>query len=205
MTSPLTLEAETHTYHWRGNAVPGVTQILKDLGLSPNYPEDRGWLQFGRDVHRCCDLVLRDRLESCGPVYQPYVDAFKAAVATYQIEMLGTEMRVYHDRLGYAGTLDLLCRVFGKDEAIIDYKTGVPPECVGLQTAGYNLALSSQLGQRFGVGLNRRRFSLRLLTDEAKTTGKAKLVEYTDPFDYTAFEAAAQLWKWKFARNGRKP
>ncbi len=201
MTTPLTFEPEAHVYRWRGAVVPSVTQILKDLGLSPNYPEDRGWLQFGRDIHRCCDLVLRDRLESCGPVYLPYVEAFRDVVKTYQIEPINTEMQVYHPSLGYAGTLDLHCRIFGRDEALLDYKTGIPPECVGLQTSGYDLALASMLGQKYGIG-RRRRFALRLLTDETKTTGKAKLVEYTDPFDYEAFAGAVAVWKWRFRRNG---
>lgn len=198
--SPLTFEPETHTYQWRGAVVPSVTQILKDLGLSPNYPPDRGWLEFGRQVHRCCDLVLRNRLESCGPLLEPYVEAFRDVVRTYQIEPINTEMQVYHFMLGYAGTLDLHCKIFGKDEAIIDYKTGIPPECVGLQTAGYDMALASALGQKYGIG-RRRRFALRLLTDETKTTGKAKLVEYTDSFDYAAFEGAVNVWKWKYGRG----
>ncbi len=198
MTTPLTFEPEAHVYRWRGAVVPSVTQILKDLGLSPNYPEDRGWLQFGRDIHRCCDLVLRDRLESCGAVYAPYVEAFRDVVKTYQIEPINTEMQVYHDSLGFAGTLDLHCRIFGTP-AIVDYKTGVPPECVGLQTSGYDLALSRML--QVPPTLKRRRFALRLLTDETKTTGKAKLVEYTDPFDYEAFAGAVAVWKWRFGRN----
>ncbi len=200
MTTPLTFEPEAHVYRWRGAVVPSVTQILKDLGLSPNYPEDRGWLQFGRDIHRCCELVLRDRLESCGAVYLPYVEAFRDFVKTYRVEPINTEMQVYHSTLGYAGTLDLNCRLFGKDEATVDYKTGVPPECVGLQLAGYEMALASATGRKFGLG-QRRRFSLRLLTDETKQMGKAKLVEYTDPFDYQAFEGAVNVWKWRFGRN----
>ncbi len=197
--SPLTFEADTHTYRWRGDVVPGVTQVLKDLGLSPNYPPDRGWLEFGKQVHRCCDLVLRDRLDSCGDLLLPYVEAFRSVVQTYKIKPLNTEMPVYHDLLGYAGTLDLHCKLFGIYEAIIDYKTGVPPECVGLQTAAYDQSLSRMLKT---PAVKRRRYALRLLTDETKTTGKAKLVEYTDPFDYEVFSGAVAVWKWKFGKNG---
>jgi len=65
----ITLDSE-HRY-WRPAGcllasrveVPGVTRILKDMGLTPPYPEDRGWLEFGTAVHRACELMLLDRLE----------------------------------------------------------------------------------------------------------------------------------------------
>ncbi len=199
LPSPLTFEADTHTYRWRGDVVPSVTQILRDLQLSPQYPEDRGWLEFGRAVHKCCDLVLQDRLDSCGDLLLPYVNAFRDVVALYKIKPLNTELEVYHDTLGFAGRLDIHCRIFGIYEAIIDYKTGLPPSCTGLQTAGYDLALSRMLKT---PTIKRRRYALRLLTDETKTTGKAKLVEYTDPFNYEVFSGAVAVWKWKFGKNG---
>ncbi len=202
LTTPLTFEPEAHIHRWRGAIVPGATQVLEDLQLSPRYPPDRGQMDFGKKVHHCCELFLRNRLESCGQLLLPYVTALEGVVRDYQIEPINTEMQVYHDRLGYAGILDLHCRIFGKDEAIIDYKTGVPPECVGLQTAAYDMALSRMLRVTDDPGKRRRRFALRLLTDETKTTGKAKLIEYTDAFDYQAFEGAVNVWKWKFGKNG---
>ncbi len=200
---PLTFEPDAHIYRWRGEVRPSVTQVLKDMKISPSYPPDRGWLEFGTAVHRCCQLVLLDRLDldETSPVLHPYVDAFRRVRDDYRLEPIATELAVYHEDLGYAGTLDLHCRVFGKDHAIIDYKTGAPPESTALQTAAYDLALSRMQG--FPSRSGRRRFAMRLLTDETKTTGKTKLTEFTDPMDAEYFKGILLHWKYQNRKGVR--
>lgn len=87
---PLEFQPEGHIYRWNGNAVPHATGILRDLGLTPPYPEDRSWLEFGRLVHRCCELQLQDRLDlsATGRLLVPYVNGFVQNVEEMRIRTL---------------------------------------------------------------------------------------------------------------------
>lgn len=196
MTPDLQLD-DQHRYWRNGNEVPGVTRILGDLGLTPPYPEDRGWLEFGRAVHKCTELFLYDRLDlaTTSPVLVPYVNGFAEKAQEMRIRPIRLEHRVYHDTEGYAGTLDIVCSVFDAEEAIIDCKTGAPPECTALQLALYDLAEQRQ-SKPLGVPLPRKRYAFYLQPD------RCIVKPYTDPFDYTAAIAAVRLWKWKYGRAG---
>lgn len=207
MTPALTFDPIEHAYYHRGARVPGVTQILKDLRVSPPYPVDRGQLEFGTAMHRVCQLRLQDQLHvgnvndedrypGTDQILWPYLDAFWTKVTEYKIRALHVEKVVYNDIRGYAGQLDLACMILGRDEAIIDYKSGQPPECVALQLAAYDMALNRTLGlpERHRP---RRRFAMYLFEDAVKQTGKARMIEFTDPFDYEAFIGMTAHWKWK--------
>lgn len=209
MTLPgLTFEPTAHRYEYRGRHVPNVTGILTDLKVSPPYPADRGWLEFGKAVHKCCELAMQDKLvveqwhdgsftyPGTSEVLWPYITAFRQKVAEYKIIPKETELLVYNDMQGYAGMLDLFCTIFDGDEAIIDFKTGRPPECVRLQTAAYDMALNRTLGLPERKKM-RRRFAMYLFEDEVKQTGNARMIEFTDPFDYEAFSGMVAHWKWK--------
>ena len=193
---------DQHRYWRNGNEVPGVTRMLGDLGLTPPYPEDRGWLEFGRAVHKCTELFLYDRLDvtTTSSVLVPYVNGFAEKVQEMRIKPIKMEHRVYHDTEGYAGTLDILCTVFDAEEAIIDCKTGAPPECTALQLALYDLADGSSKGPFMVAGSTpwgcRKRYAFYLQPD------RCIVKEYRDPYDYTAAIAAVRLWKWKYG-NGR--
>ncbi len=198
MTPPITFDPVEHAYYKHGSRVPGATQVLKDLRISPPYPADRGQLEFGKAMHKACELSVHDRLdrEQTDSVLWPYLDAFEQKRREYKIKPLHTEKLVYNDLHGYAGTLDLACMIFERDEALIDYKSGMPPECVSLQLAAYDMALNRTLGlpERHRP---RRRFAMYLFEDEVKQTGRARMIEFTDPFDYEVFLGMVAVWKWK--------
>lgn len=200
MRHQVDFDPATHTYTRRGAELPGVTRILKDAGLTPPYPEDRGWLEFGHAVHKCCELFVQDRLivgedgrSYPGTLYQgstvlwPYINGFAEKVREMRIKPILVEHRVYHDVEGYAGTLDLCCTVFDEYEAIVDLKTGAPPESTALQTALYDLALSRERSHKG----HRKRFSFYLMPD------RCVVKQYQDDFDYAAALGAVALWKWK--------
>ncbi len=206
----LTFDPVEHRYAYRGEEKPSVTRVLKDMRVAPPYPPDKGKMELGRAVHRCCELIIRDRLvmlpgeeryPGTAPILWPYLDAFRQKVDEYQIEPIDAELAVYNDEEGYAGTLDLVCYIFGrKDIAIFDYKSGVPPACTALQTAAYDMALNRIMGLP-ARHRPRRRFALHLFTDEVEQTGRAKVTEYKDKFDYDAFLGIMAHWKW-LNRNG---
>jgi hypothetical protein len=199
----LTFNADTHEYFYRGHPVPSVTQILRDMKISPLYPADKGWLEFGRAVHLGCERLLLGKLPVEGNTYPetsdllwPYLNAFQQKVREYQIKPISTEQRVYNDLQGYCGTLDVYCKIFGGEEAILDFKTGAPPECTALQIAGYEMALNRELGLPENYR-RRRRFALYLLEDTVKSGGRARMVEFNDAHDHTVFSAIFTVYKWQ--------
>lgn len=199
MRMKIDFESSSHIYRVDGVVRPHVTRILKDLGLTPPYPEDRGWLGFGQAAHRCCELLVLGRLDQYGSngdrhypgtdeVLWPYIAGFHQKIEELEIRPIAVEQLVYHPTEGYCGKLDLLCTMNGKaDECIVDLKrcTGNPPNSTALQTAAYDLAYP---GPQSG---KRRRFALKL------DPFRARLIEYNDSgCDSQAWIGAVRLWKW---------
>src|SRR5579885_2641425 len=173
MLQHLEFDSVEHAYRMGGRQLPSVTQILEGLRLTPPYPEDRGALDFGRAVHKCCELAANGRWNptTTSPVLVPYVNGFMEKVREMNIRPIATELRVWDPIELYAGTMDLWCWIYDEEQAVIDLKTGVPPACVELQTAGYVTALRRLLASMDTtfpkVSKTIRRFSMQLLPDRA--------------------------------------
>lgn len=206
MTAPVPdFDEAAHRYSYVAREYPSVTKMFAALGLEPPYPSDdpKGLKPRGTAIHRACDLAAWDRLDKARTTQEliPYVDGFEEKVREMNIRPIYTERRGVHLIEGYAGTLDLFCRVYDDDLAVIDYKTGNPPRCVELQTAGYGLLAlymeSFKAAPLFTRDKMPRRFSMQL------TPGRAIVRECSDPFDYTAFLGAVALYKWQ--QEKRKP
>ncbi len=190
-----TFDPIEHSYTLRGRPQYGVTQILSGLRLTPPYPEDRGQKEFGTAAHRAAELAVWDRLDfsTLSSVLLPYVEGFLEKTHELKIRPIKSEIIVWHEFEGYAGKLDLWAEVNGGEQAIIDFKSGTPPRCVELQTAGYGLALEAcgiQQGWPVQLQPRPRRFSMQLLP------GRAVVRECKDPYDYVAWLGAVRLFKW---------
>lgn len=184
-----------HRYSHAGRDYPSNTQVLEALRLNPPYPEDRGQKAFGTAVHKAAELAIFDRLDytRTAPVIMPYIEGLMEKSREMRIRPIKAEIRGLHTGEAYAGTIDLWCLVYDDEPAVIDYKTGVPPRCVELQTAGYGeLAMHMGLTPRSKPP---RRFSMQLLP------GRAIVRECRDPFDYPAFIGAVRLFKWMNERR----
>lgn len=184
-----------HTYTLDGRRIYSATQILQDLKLTPPYAEAPMKKLFGDAVHKATDLRVWNRLDldKTHADVQPYVRALDQKIREMKIEPIKTELRLYHGRELYAGTLDLFCWIYDrKNLAIFDYKTGNPAECVGLQLSLYEQALHWMManGILYAYGLPIRRFSMQLKPDRALVT------EYKDDYDHAAALAAARLHRW---------
>lgn len=196
----LQFDANAHRYTLNGIPAPSVTTILEGVKLSPPYAENITAMHFGTAVHKACELQTAGKLDEnrTHPEVVEYVAGFKEKCAEMNIRPIATELRVFHGRDHYAGTLDLWCHVFGDDHALIDFKSGSSvPRCVELQLAGYGDALIWMMENGLITGTPLftrskmpRRFSMQL------TPGRAIVREYTDPHDYEAFRGAVALYKW---------
>jgi hypothetical protein len=185
-----------HRYSHDGRVASSVTQVLTGLGLTPPYPSDRGQQSRGTAVHKAAELAIWDRLDyaKTSPAIIPYINGLMEKAEEMKIRPIFTEIRGIHTAEWFAGTIDLFCTVYDSDLAVIDYKTGNPPRCTELQTAGYGELMlfieSMQKQPRFTRANMPRRFSLQL------TPNRAICRECKDPYDYPAFIGAVRLFKW---------
>lgn len=84
-------------------------------------------IQFGRDVHKAIENWLMNR-DYVQPELEPYLAAFKSWAQTEIENVYATEKTVVNLDLGFAGTLDIHCRLRGIGDAVVDVKTqGIKP------------------------------------------------------------------------------
>lgn len=151
MSDVLTFEAEGHRYTLNGRAVPSVTRVLELLEdfsqVDPRVLEAAR--VFGSHVHEACALELRGQLDwvALSSELKPYIEAMHRFLNDTGVKVIASEQRVWHRKLGYAGTLDLYGRLDRKN-LLIDFKSGVLPPTVGPQTAAYEQALLDSTGMR---------------------------------------------------------
>lgn len=185
----LAFEPVAHRYTWQGVPVPGVTTVLQpltDLGMV-----DRDLLrragEFGTAVHMACELDDLGQLDEEGldPALMPYVLAWRKFSRDYEVSWTGIELRVFHPKLRYAGTLDRKGTVRGR-RAIVDIKssTSLYPS-VGPQLAAYARADDERTAGS----------TLRMAV-QLKGDGTYTAKEYTDPTDWAVFASLLTLRTW---------
>lgn len=189
-------DPETHTYTIDDRLVPSVTQIVGQIrDFSRVNPERLAMAaDLGTAVHEACALFAQDDLDEddLDPALVPFLAGWKSLLAALTPEILAVEKRLFHDRRLFAGTMDYLIRINGK-EAIWDIKTGsqVGPD-VGVQLAGYVALEQHERGKTSRLD----RAAVHLRPD-----GTYKLISFTDPADSAEFDALLAHWNWR-TRHG---
>jgi hypothetical protein len=205
----LAFEPVSHTYRIDGAAVPSVTQLLEDAGLTPDYSlVPPATLQHARErgihIDACCDLLDADDLDwrSVHPEAVPYVEAWLAFREYEGFTPIGSQIPLYHPAYGYAGTTDVVGVLPGARPAIVERKaTAKMAATYALQTAGYALDglwyAPPGGGTLTPVPWERPvRLGVQLLRD-----GRYRLVPYDDPEDLAAFLGVVALGRWRGARR----
>lgn len=124
----LTFDAEKHHYFWNKVRVPGISEIIKTVGLGRDYAGvDTFYRDRGIAVHKCIEFYLNGTLDelTVDPVCVPYLDAFKEWAFYKDVLMLNTEKMLYSVEYNFAGTLDLIAH-----DWIYDYKCSKNPDPV---------------------------------------------------------------------------
>ena len=181
-----------HAYYLGTRRLPSVTQILAQLqDWSKVDPVALEAARIrGTHIHKMVELDVCGDLDedTLAPEYTGYLQQWRKFRAEMQFKPLLCEQRVYHDVLGYAGTLDLLGMV-GTHIYQVDIKTGVVPRTVGLQTAAYHEA-----GVWIGcVPPTAGRATLQLHADGYKF----RPIETAQAYDLANFTAALNLHNWR--------
>ena len=87
-------------------------------------------------------LLINNALWSNYEEYMPIAEGFKAWLRDSGIEIVASELMVYHPAYKYAGTIDLVCRHEGTAElVVIDVKTGGVFDEAAMQVSAYATAL----------------------------------------------------------------
>jgi len=190
-------------YERDGIRYPSVTTVLGII-RRPHLEEWRGRLgnaeadrvaqeaaDLGSAVHQTIARINRGERVRPRPEIRPIVDAYRRWRDQAVAEVLAVEETVYHTLYRYAGTLDLLVRIWGRSlPAVVDIKTssGIYPE-MGLQLAAYRAALEAEQGIRTGGGL-----IVRLPKDGSDRVEVRAFADY--PRDLDAFRWALGLWRY---------
>lgn len=190
----LEFEPEAHVYRLNGRRVPSVTDVvsvLEDFSRIPPAALETARV-FGGHVHDAIAFDIRGALDwkRLAKPLVPYVEAWRRFCKDSGLVISASELRVAHEKLGFAGRLDVK-GLLNKASCIIDVKSGALPRSVGPQTAGYEAALAAAFGAKV-----RRRYALQL--DPSFSCGY-KLHPLVDPSDWTHFLSALNVWNFRHA------
>lgn len=200
----LSFDPASHTYNWEGAVVPHVTGIIAPLTNYDRIPREalERARQQGVAVHKMVELDMKDDLDlehlpawlnGCWRAWCRFKDETG-------FQCLASEQKVYHRRLGYAGTLDLVGVMpnlrRSKKAAVIDVKRSFyAGPAIGLQTAGYLEAWNER--ERVGDARAHERYALVLYP-----AGTYRLEPFEDRDDTVAFLACLQQFRWKEKHYG---
>lgn len=182
-------DAARHEYRINGRVVPSVTQCLRYIDSFHGVPADvlEAAREFGSHVHAACDLDNRGELDedSLDPRLADYLAGWRKFLRESKGRVVHSEQIVFHERLMYAGTLDAVVNINGRD-TLVDIKSGAIPRSVGPQTAAYAEALRHTTSQKISA-----RLCVQLLANDYKTQA------LNDPADWSVFVSCLNLTKWE--------
>ena len=122
----LVFDEGPHIYRLNGTEVPSVTTLMKPLSNAVYGTVDEVVLnraaERGTAVHNAIENWLAYGIEDIGQGLRGYFEGFKAWFMDCDVKPLGSECRLYHKVLRYAGTADLPCEIAGKT-VMVDVKT----------------------------------------------------------------------------------
>lgn len=198
MAGRLDFDAATHTYRLDGQVIPGVTSVLKSVGLLDYsmIPQDvlQAASRRGTAVHSAVELLDRGELDrsSIDPRLEGYIVAYERFLLESQFVPGHIEHRVFNELHRYAGTLDRT-GMLGGTLTVLDFKTGLVLPGHAVQLAAYANCLV--MPRRF------RRIALQLCGD-----GTYRVHEYplgTMSRDIDLFLAALACHNFKSLKEYR--
>ena len=190
----LRFNVERHTYSLDDMRIQSVTQVIAPFLPYDNVPREirEQALTRGDLVHSLTVLAEKGRSwrdDAKETELEGYVDAWLRFLEVVEPTILDVELRVYHSKYRYAGTLDRLAKVNGR-VAVIEIKTGgLVPE-YAWQTAAYQEAHNDGLVTNQERALDR--YAVKLNAD-----GSYRITQYRERADFDAFLAALTLTNWR--------
>lgn len=122
-----------------------IDALIDAASKEPDRIKDEA-ADYGTQAHHAIDAMLRGGQPEYSPLIQPAIDGFLAWQAQAGIEIVASEIQVFHPTLRYAGSVDWVG--WRGDQLIVgDHKTsnGLWPE-YGYQVAAYAKAIEELTG-----------------------------------------------------------
>lgn len=185
----LTFEEAKHIYRLNKLPIPSVTTLMKPLSSAVYGEIDKAVLEKaagkGTSVHSAIEIYVKYGMEDIEQEFKPYFDAFLKWYSDNKVVPFGSEVRLYHKEMLYAGTADLLASVSGVD-TLIDFKTSAStcPMLYPVQLEAYTKALVSMYG-------NEAKISRKAIV-HLKSDGNYEVLEYA-PCDMEAWRVFTAL------------
>ena len=129
------------------------TELYEEAKSGPQEAMDIA-TNFGTDAHEIIERIamndVNQKWESDldeSTEYSSIVEGFQAWNRDYDLQIIASELMVYHPAYKYAGTIDLVCRRIGTDElVVVDIKTGGLFNESAMQISAYSYALEYLTG-----------------------------------------------------------
>ena len=139
----LTFDPELHAYTINGIQVPSVTKIVGSV--YPRYQVDDFYLNRGRVIHKCAELLLQGKKFTVDERVAGRVEAVKLFLNQTQFQAEVTEQQMGSEKYMFAGTLDAVGSLQGR-QVILDWKSSRCPEPDFLQLVGYSILCGVHYG-----------------------------------------------------------
>ena len=167
---------------------------------------------IGSMIHQWVSDYVKAISEKKTPPKRPINKEMKAAIDGFfkwakksQLKIIKSEQKLYHDKWGYAGTLDLEGIVEGK-RTVIDLKTGnrLYPEAF-LQAAAYLKAREQETGKKYPGGVIIVRLSKKV-EEAGKVIIEPFEVEKDEEVElhFKAFLNCLSLYRWQAIMRKRE-
>lgn len=181
---------ERHEYTLNGEKIPSVSEIARFAsreiyGDISQYMLDNA-ADRGKKVHSAAEILDREKTVKVDDDIVPYIKAYMNFLKEYAPEYIAIEKAYASQTEKYAGTLDRVARIHGKDGiSIIDIKSSsvVQKVLARIQLNGYKKLFEENTGESVS-----HIFILHLKKDET-----FRLIEFEK--DNTLFDACLALHK----------
>lgn len=152
----LEFDENGHIYRLDGIIIPSVSAVMAPLskvkyeGINSKTLEKAA--SKGTSVHNAIENWLKFDIEDVPPEYQGYFGAFRMWWDKYKPEVVGSEIRMCHRLMRYAGTADLIAYIDG-ELTLVDYKTTYT---ISDMTCGVQLEAYAQALENMGVKVQKK-------------------------------------------------
>ena len=144
----LSFDESSHTYRLNDVIIPSVTTLMNPLSAEMYKNISSVTLSNAADkgtaVHNAIENYIKFDIVDIPPEHSGYFDGFLEWWNQHDIQVVASEVRVYHKIMRYGGTIDLLAYVDGV-LTLIDIKTTsvLSEKSCGVQLEAYSQALKS--------------------------------------------------------------
>lgn len=141
-------EEKNHVYRLKNTQLFSVTQLMKPLNQKTYGEISDSILKTaanrGSNVHYAIEMFNEYGAKECRNDNKPYFDAYLKFAEEHQVKSIASEIKIFHKKLLYAGTIDTISIIDNK-VTLMDYKTTVSlhKKLVAVQLAAYLDSLNS--------------------------------------------------------------